>query len=313
MTLPASIRYLLTRLAYIASLWFGVTATTFALFHVVPTDPARTMLGGTASEEQVAALRHELGLDRPIPEQFQRYLAGLARLDFGRSFVDRRPVGPEVFKRLQVTAVLASTSTIVICTYLAIALSLASRAPLLAEATDFACVSTPTLFSAMVVALGSVTFYPFTRFSGTFASPQDWLFLLPAAVVLALYPMGVLGRIGRARIQEVLLFDHVRAARALGLRERTILYKHVLRNALVPLLATFSVQLPLMLTNTFVVEIVFSVPGIGSLLLRSVLERDLPMLQGISIVTASFLLVLYVIVDLLYPIIDPRIARTLNA
>ncbi len=302
-------RYAVSRLAYFVSLWFGVAAATFALFHVVPTDPARTMLGATANEAQVATLRRDLGLDRPVTTQFLDYLSGIPSIEFGRSFVDRRPVGPEVAKRLRLTVALAALATSMIILYLVLSLTLAVRSNWVGELTDFACVSLPTLFSGMIVALATVAFYPFTRFSGALGSIEDWLYLLPPALVLALYPMGVLGRIARTRMKEALSSDYVRTARSLGLSESTILFQHILRNAAVPLLASFGVQLPLMITNTFIVEIVFSVPGIGALLLRSVLERDLPMLEGIAVVSSLVVLSINLAVELIYPIADPRIGR----
>ena len=301
----------LLRFAYFLTLWIGVIAATFALFHVVPTDPVRTMLGPNASEDQVRLVRQSLELDKPVSTQFVNYIARVATLDFGRSFVDRRPVGAEVRKKLALTAILAGIATAIVALYLAITVALegAPKWRWLSEVSAFFCVSLPTLFSGVVVALLAVAYYPYTRFSGSLATAADWLFLLPAAFVLALYPMGILGRIARTQMQSVANADYVRAAHARGLVDRTVLRSYVLRNSLVPLLAAFANQVPLLLTSTFIVEIVFSIPGVGALLLKSVLERDLPMLEGIVVVTSLMTIALTLLLDLMYPLVDPRIRK----
>src|SRR5450759_3514125 len=181
--------YLFARLTYFLSLWIGVAAATFVLFHVVPTDPARTMLGANASEEQVATARHSMGLDKPVSRQFADYVSRASTLNFGQSFVDGRPVGTEVGKRVGLTAVLAAMATALVIAYLAFTVVIASTKnwSWLSELTDFSCVSLPTLFSCVVVALATIAYYPYTRFSGSLASLADWLYLFPPALVLALY------------------------------------------------------------------------------------------------------------------------------
>lgn len=297
------------RLVYLFSLWVAVATATFLLFHALPSDPARTMLGANASEEQVAAVRSSLGLDRPVAIQFATYVSRAVVLDFGQSFVDRRPVATEVGKRLALSAVLGGMAAAFVVAYLALSAVVTCRYgwSWVGELTDFICVSLPNLFAGVIVALAAIEYYPFTRFSGVLDTISDWLYLVPPALVLALYPMGILGRIMRSQIQIIRASSYVRTARALGLSDRYVLYRHILRNAFIPLLAAFSNQLPLLLTSTFIVELVFSVPGIGTLLLRSVLERDLPMLEGIVIATSLAVLGMSLVFELIYPIADPRI------
>jgi peptide/nickel transport system permease protein len=303
--------YFLSRLAYLFTLWVGVIAATFILFHVVPTDPVRTMLGPNASEEQVASLRHSLELDKPVAAQFISYIARVATFDFGHSFIDARPVGAEVKRKLILSAVLAAMAVIIVTIYLTVTVALERGGGWhrLRETTDFLCVSLPTLFSSVVVALLAVAYFPYTRFSGELTTIEDWLFLLPPAFVLALYPMGILGRIARAQMRQISDADYVRAARARGISGGTVLRSYILRNSLVPLLAALGNQLPLLLTSTFIVEIVFSVPGIGALLLKSVLERDLPMLEGIVLATSLLTIGISLVLELLYPLADPRIRK----
>jgi peptide/nickel transport system permease protein len=307
--------YFLSRLAYLFSLWVGVIAATFILFHVVPTDPVRTMLGPNASEEQVSSLRHNLELDKPVATQFISYVARVAAFDFGHSYIDARPVGAEVKRKLTLSAVLAAMAIVIVALYLTVIVALERDGGWyrLRETTDFLCVSLPTLFSSVVVALLAVAYYPYTLFSGALTTVDDWLFLLPPAFVLALYPMGILGRIIRAQMRQISDTDYILAARARGLTGGTVLRSYILRNSLVPLLAAFGNQLPLFLTSTFIVEIVFSVPGIGALLLKSVLERDLPMLEGIVLVTSLFTIGISLLLELLYPFADPRIRKAYAA
>jgi peptide/nickel transport system permease protein len=269
------------------------------------------MLGPSASEAQVASVRQTLELDKPLTTQFIHYIARVATLDFGHSFVDGRPVGPEVRKKLSLTAILASITTALIAIYLVAAMTLegVGRWSWLSEAIAFFCVSLPTLFSGVIVALAAVVYYPYTRFSGSLATVDDWLYLLPAALVLALYPIGILTRIAKAQMHKVFDAEYVRAARARGLSRGTLLRSYILRNSLVPLLAAFGNQLPLLLTSTFIVEIIFSVPGIGALLLKSVMERDLPMLEGIVVATSLLTIGVSLLLDLLYPLADPRIRK----
>jgi peptide/nickel transport system permease protein len=303
-------KLVLARAFHFVSLWLGVVAATFALFHLVPTDPARTALGPNATEEQVSALRRTLGLDQPVQQQLRRYVQQASRLDFGTSYVDQRQVGPEVRRKLVVTVALASMSIGIIVAYLVTLSALTYSGAFWLTAIrvcNFIFVASPVLFSSVLIGLLAVWIYPFTRFSGSLSTGSDWLFLLPPAFVLALYPMGVLGRMASNEINAVEASEFVLAARARGLARQTVLFSYVLRNCLVPLLAALGNQLPLLLTSTFIVEIVFSVPGLGSLLLKSVLQRDLPMLEGIVVITSLLTIMTGLTLELTYPRIDPRI------
>lgn len=172
---------------------------------------------------------------------------------------------------------------------------------------DFLWVSTPTMFSGVLIALLGVRFWPFSRFSGTLTSMGDFLYFLPPAFVLALYPMAILSRIATAEARQVGDSTYICAARGLGLPESRIIAKYVLKNTLVPVLAAFANQIPILFTGAFIVEAIFSIPGVGSLLLRSLLQRDFPMLEGIVILNGLVVLAVYLVVEALYPLVDPRI------
>ena len=301
--------YIAARLVYALTLLVGTTLAVFILFQIVPSDPARIALGANASVAQVANLRAELGLDQPAPVRMKRYLVGLAQGDWGRSFGDGRPVLNEVFGRLAITGVLASLASAL--AFLYVATQLGTRRPGRSHrpfrVANFAMTSLPTMFIGILVIVGIRNFYPFNYFSGSLSEPSDWAAMLPPALVLAFYPMGILGRISDELMREIDTAGYIIAARARGVNEQTILWRHAMPNMLVPLLAAFGTQLPMLLTSTFVVEIMFSVPGIGALLLKAVLERDLPMLQGIVLATTGVVLSINLTLEMLYPLIDPRI------
>jgi len=304
-------RFVIDRLIYVLTLWLGVILTAFVIFQLAPNDPARIALGPNASQQQVEAFRTELGLEKSLGERLTRYGKELAQGDFGRSFGDRRPVAPEVLKRIQTTVALALLSTIFTLSYLVacIMAQLREETRLFTSVMNFLLTAMPTMFSGILVILFVSQYYPYSYLTGSWIRIDDWLFLIPAALVLAFYPMGILGIIVEDEIGRVNRLGFVRAAQARGQGPVNVLWRHKVPNIMVPILATFANQLPLLLTSTFVVEIMFSVPGIGTLLLKSVLDRDLPMLQGILIVSASFTLLITLAVEAIYPLIDPRVRQ----
>jgi ABC-type dipeptide/oligopeptide/nickel transport system permease component len=300
--------YFLRKGIYYSSLWGGVIVFSFILFHAVPSDPARIALGANAEQAQVEALRKEMGLDAPLPIQFLQYVGKISQFDFGASYVDRRSVAEEVGTKLRVSLTLIGMSLTLTLIYIALVVAMAAtRTNGFWDYLDLLWVSLPTLFSGVGIALLAVDYYPYTTFSGTFESIGDYLYLLPAAFVLALYPMAILSRIVRAEMVRVDGSLYILAARASGLSEWTVIGKLVLKNLLVPFLAAFSNQIPILFTGTFIVEVIFSVPGIGSLLIRSLLERDFPMLEGIVILNGLVVILVHWLVEAVYPLVDPRI------
>lgn len=300
--------YVLQRTAYYLSLCFGIILFSFILFHAVPTDPARVMLGPNAEEAQVSALRVKLGLDKPLSTQFVTYLENVARLDLGSSFIDKRSVRTEVGGKLAITLPLIVFSLIIAMVYVGVSIAVeAIGLRKSGELVDFLWVTMPTMFSGLLVALLAAYYYPFTSFSGAFTRMSDYLYILPPAFVLALYPMAVLSRIIRGEIRKIRQSQFILAARARGLSEWEIHRKHILKNALIPFLAALSNQIPILFTSTFIVEIIFSIPGIGSLLVRSLLQRDFPMLEGIVILNGMVVILVYMVFEMIYPLVDPRI------
>lgn len=306
-----ALRYALGRIGYAASLMAATVVLSFVLFQFIPTDPARIALGANASNAQVAALRAQLGLDRPLPEQLISYLGDLLSGDFGRSFIDGRLVGTEVLAKLGLSAALSFFASAIAAGYLVAQIdsSREGRASPIFRCLNHLFTTLPTMFVAIVTLSWLLPHYPFNYYPGTLTNFEGWAFLVPPAMVLALYPMGILGKVAEREFNDLGSRPFVEAARARGLDPQRILWRHMFPNALITLLSSYTTLLPILLTGSFVVEIIFSVPGLGALLLKSVLNRDLPMLQGIVIVATALTIVIHLLIELAYPAIDPRIAE----
>nr|WP_246514939.1 ABC transporter permease [Desulfonema limicola] len=190
--------------------------------------------------------------------------------------------------------------------FLSILFPLSNR---LFKVLNFLFISTPSFFSGLIVALIAVRYLPFFSFSGSFESVSDYIFFLPPAFVLSLYPMAILSKILANEMEEILKKPYILAARAYAFNEKKICYIYALKNAVIPYLAAISNQLPMLFTGAFIVEIIFSVPGIGSLLIKSVLERDFPMLEAIIILNGIIFILTNIFFENLYPLIDPRIRK----
>jgi peptide/nickel transport system permease protein len=248
-----------------------------------------------------------------VPQQFIDYVVDLSSLDFGESWVDQRLVTAEVSQRLAVTSGVATMALALIVLWIVFAFVLASsrHGRRLLGVAQFAFVALPTLFMGVLVALVAVEVYPYSRFQGTW-DLSDLLFFLPPAAVLALYPAGAIGQLVCQQTSILEQSDMVRAARARGVTVNQVRWRYVARTAAIPIIAALFNQVPLLITSSFVVEIIFSVPGIGAGLLNAVMQRDLPMVEGIVIFTSLVTLVTSRLGDLLYPLIDPRIVRSVN-
>ncbi len=297
------------RITYYTSILVGIILFSFILFHAIPTDPARIILGPNAGEQQVETLRRELGLDKSLQQQLTRYVSRVIQLDFGKSYTDNRSVYHEVFRKFRISLVLVTLSLFFTFFYILFVISSSKNINRGIEIVNFLLISTPTFFSGIVIAILTFLFYPFTSFSGEFQSTADFFYMLPPAFVLALYPMAILARILKQEMRKLNDSPFVVCARAQGLSELRIRFKHILKNALIPLLAALSNQLPMLFTGAFIIEIIFSLPGIGSLLIKSILQKDFPMLECIIILNGILFVLINLIFETLYPIIDRRIVK----
>ena len=299
---------ILTRLGAALVVVLGVCTLVFLLIHLVPGDPVEAMLGERAQAADRAALRVALGLDLPLSEQYGRYLSGLLRLDLGRSFLDQRPVALILAERLPATLRLALAA-------LGIALVIALPLGVLAarfrgSALDSAAmtlslagISIPNFWLGPLLILVFSLWLGWTPVSGD-ETPAS--IILPA-ITLGTALAAILARMVRASMLEVLGEDYVRTARAKGLGEAAVLWRHALRNAWLPVLTVIGLQLGGLLAGAVITETVFSWPGIGSLLVDAIKARDFPVVQGCVLLISLCYVLMNALTDLAYVWIDPRI------
>lgn len=288
----------------------------FAFMVLLPGDPARVALGVNASEEAVAALRTEFGLDRPLVEQYVSWVSGLVRFDLGTSYVSRAEIAPQILDRLQVTLWLvgcAMVLAVVIAVPLGAVMAVRHRHPsgLALSALSQVGVAVPSflagilLITVFAVRLG---WLPANGWTPPSEDPVQFLRQLVLPVLsLGLVQGAVLTRYVRSAILDVQREDYVRTARAKGLGPFRALWRHGFRNAAIPVVTVLALQLATLLIGAVVVERVFVIPGLGSLLLDQVSNRDLVFVQDIVMLLVFAVLVVNFLVDLLYLAIDPRL------
>ena len=293
------------RLLFLLPVLFGILVAVFVTMRIVPGDPARLVAGPDAGPEELATIRHQFGLDQPLHVQFERYLLDVLRGEFGRSLKTQRPVLDEIGPRLWNTALLAVLSTLFAATFglLAGIVAAARRHSAFDHATMVVAmlgVSTPSFIVLIVVFAVLLRLFPAGGSGGL-------VHLVLPAVTLGASTLGIVARMTRASMIEVLEEDYIRTARAKGVRERVIVVRHALRNALLPIIAVVALQFGFVLAGSVLVETVFSFPGIGWLIVESISMRDFPVVQG-SILLVTFVSVLVnLVADILYGYADPRV------
>ena len=312
------LRYVLTRLILLVPVLLGISLIVFLIMVFIPGDPAIAILQGYATAENVAKLRAELGLDRPLVEQYFNWLGNLLSGDFGRSYNLNRPVLDELFDRIVPTLILAG-SAMLICVILGLlsGLMAAVRQYSWVDQTltviSLIGISAPSFWLAlMAVALFSVHL-GWLPASGMFTPYGDeslgdlLIHLLMPAVTLGVVATSVIARLTRAGMLEQLRQDYVRSARARGEREFSVVFRHAFRNALVGLVPVLGLQTGLVLGGAVYVETVFQWPGIGRMLVTAISTRDILLVQGGVMLVASFYVIVNMISDLLQHALDPRI------
>lgn len=310
------LRFLARRLIYSLVVLVGVLIVVFALAHLVPGDPVRIALGTRYTPEAYDALRHASGLDRPLPAQFVSYLGHAATGNLGVSFRSGDPVAQVLAERLPATVSLAVVGIV-------LALAIALPAGIYAAAhegrlsdvivriTSQFGVSVPDFWlGILLISLFSTTlgWLPTSGYRPLFDDPAGWLrhVILPGLTV-GLVAAAIMTRYVRSAVLEVSAMGYVRTARSKGLSPRVITLRHVVRNALVPILTITGIQLATILGGVIVVEVVFAWPGLGRLVYLSVAARDYPVIQGAVLLIAVLFLAVNLVVDVLYALVDPRI------
>jgi peptide/nickel transport system permease protein len=310
--IPFSIRRFLSTLPTL----FVVTVIVFAIVRVLPGNPARLLLGEEATPQLVAELTHQMGLDRPLPVQYGSWLLGVLQGDFGRSIKDNMSVGKLILEKLPTTLELAALATLVsiLIALPAGIITAAKRGGFidgLITVLALSGVSLPNFFlGILLIYLFSIqlNWIPPSGYMTPLENPLEnlRLMLLPA-ITLGLGTAGALTRFLRGSMLEVLGQDYVRTARAKGVTGRIVLYRHALRNALIPVVTIFGLQLGGLLGGAVITEQIFSIPGFGRLIVDAVFTRDFPVVQGIVLVSAMAIFLVSFLVDLIYAAVDPRI------
>ena len=310
--------YALRRLAMIVPVLFGVSVIVFLIMALIPGDPALAILGSFATPENVAGLRRELGLDRSLVEQYGIWLGNLLQGDFGRSYSLNRPVMDEIADRLGPTLLLAGAS-LVLCTVLGLAAGVVSAVrqygwqDKILTLLVLVGLSTPSFWLGLILVLVFSIQLGWFPVSGMYAiygggDLADLLHHLALpAITLAVVATGVIARLTRSTMLEVLRQDFVRTARAKGLNEGIITYKHALRNALVNIVPVIGIQTGFVLGGAVYIETVFQWPGIGRMLVTAISTRDILLVQGGVLVVAACYVLINLAADLVQHMLDPRI------
>ncbi|MFD7292132.1 ABC transporter permease [Streptomyces sp. NPDC059897] len=307
---------LVQRIAILLASLFVSSVVVFAFMAVLPGDPARVALGTGASDSAVAQLRAQFGLDRPLVDQYLGWLHDLVTFDLGNSYISQTPIGPQLADRLLVTLWLVGTGMVIailVAVPLGTLMAVRHRKPsgLVLSALSQVGVAVPAFLAGIlmitVFAVG-LGWLPANGWTPPADDPVLFLKqLLMPALSLGLVQAAVLTRYVRSSVLDVLREDYLRTARAKGLRPMKALARHGLRNASVPVVTVLALQLATLLVGAVVIERVFVIPGLGSLLLDSVAGRDLIVVQDVVMIVAAAVLLVNFLVDLAYLVIDPRL------
>ena len=301
-------RFLVRRLALTLPVVLGVATLVFALIHLIPGDPAQAMLGETASEQEVQALRERLGLDRPLLEQYGAFLAGIARGDLGTSLRTNEPVTTAILDRVPATLELAAAAMVV---SIGVAIPLGIIAAVrrgtfvdhLATTLALTGISIPNFWLGPLLAI-------------VFAVELGWLpvagrgtaaHLVLPAISLGAALAAILARMTRASLLEELREPYVQAARARGTSRARAVLRHAFRNSLIPVVTLVGLQFGGVLTGAVITETIFAWPGVGRLLIQSIGFRDYPLVQGCILFIAMTYVAMNLLTDLAYGVLDPRI------
>jgi len=328
--------YIVKRLLMLIPVLLGASVLAFALIHLAPGDPARTMAGEHASPQTIEAIREKYGLDKPLPVQYWIWLKQALRGDMGRSISSNEYVTKEILDRFP------NTVELTICAML-LAIAIGSFAGIISASKQYSALDYTTMGIALfgvsmpVFWLGIMlmmifgvflrwlpisgridVLIPFTRITGFYildsiitlnfrALISTIRYLILPSVALATIPMATVARVTRSSMLEVLRQDFIRTERAKGLSERLVIYRHAVRNAMIPVITVIGLNFGLLLAGALLTETVFSWPGIGKYVVKAVTMRDYPVVQGCVMFFAFIFVIVNLIADILYVLIDPRI------
>jgi len=302
------IAYILRRLLMLVPVLFGVVLVSFSLLHLVPGDPAQILAGEVATAQDIARIRAEYGLDKPLVVQFGHFVWNAARGDFGISIQSRHPVKELLFQRLTFTLQLSLASILVAST-------IGLLAGIISSTRQYSVFDTASMLGALF-GISMPIFWLGILLILVFAVKLHWLpsggtgslrYLVLPAIALGSASAAVIARMTRASMLEVARQDYIRTARATGYAERVVIFRHALKNAMIPVLTVFGLEFGYMLGGAVLTETVFSLPGIGRLLVEGIFMRDYPVVQGAMMVVGTTFVLVNLLTDVAYAFFDPRI------
>lgn len=305
--------YISRRLVQAIPVLIAVTLIAFSLIHLVPGDPARVMLGSRATEESVALLRDQLGLNEPLPTQYIQFLIDATHLEFGNSLFLRAPVGPIIADRA-VNSLNLLLYSILISLLIAVPLAMVSAVRQnrptdhLVRLFTTITFAMPAFWTALILVLIfslRLELFPTSGLGEGFSNLA--LSLTLPAITIGFYLAPVLLRSLRSSLIETLSAEFIEAARARGLSKRRVLLKHVLRNSLIAMITVLGVNIGFLISGAVVIENVFAIPGLGSLMVTSIVARDYPVIIAVTLVFGVAVVFVNLLVDLSYAMLDPRI------
>ena len=309
-------RYFVRKVCVLILTLFAISIVTFALFHIVPGDPAAMILGTSASQEQLDDLREELGLNRPLTEQYVDWISGAMHGDFGNSIMYRKPVAKLLKGKLSLTLILGAMAlALVILIGIPLGVFTAGRKHALSEQllnfVNILGISVPGFFlSILIIWIFGLLLHWFTpgRFVTFSRDPAKFFrFFIFPAIAIAIPQTCILSKYIRTAVIEEIRADYVRTARSKGSTKNRIMYVHVLKNAIISVVPLIGMIVSGIFSGSIVIEQVFGIPGIGRLLIASVTSRDYPMVQTLVMYIAILILIVNFVVDILIQILDPRI------
>ncbi|NLA43985.1 ABC transporter permease [Candidatus Saccharibacteria bacterium] len=302
-------KYVIKRILFLIPIMLGVSFIVFALLYITPGDPARNALGPSAPEEAVVQLREEMGLDDPFLVQYGRYLKNIAtKGDLGSSYISKLPVSQEILSRAGTTIRLAFFAII-------FALLLGVPIGIISAIKQYSIFDNITMIFALI-GISMPVFWLGLLLIMLFSVQLGWLpasgFSTPAQMILPSIALGaqsvsVITRMTRSSMLEVIRKDYIKTARAKGQRENVVIWRHALGNALIPIITITGIQFGQLMGGALMTEVIFSIPGIGRLMVDSIKMRDAPMVLGCVLFVAVAFAIVNLVVDLLYTFVDPRI------
>ena len=312
--------YILKRIFSAIPVLLGVTLIVYFIISLIPGDPATAILGSFATPENVKILNSQLGLDKPIWQRYFIWLHNILQGDFGRSFSLNRPVIDEILERFNATIILSGTS-FVICSILGILFGILSAAyqySFIDKLITFIVlvgISIPSFFLGMMLILYfavSVRWFPVSGMYSLYGGGGLWDLinhLVMPSITLSLVALGVIARLVRSSMLEVLRLDYIKTARAKGVSETRVVLSHALRSAIITILPILGLQAGFVLSGSVYIEIVFQWPGIGRMLVDAILTRDIMLVQGGVLFIALCYVLFNILVDILQLWLDPRLVR----